>query len=84
MKTRKSHRKSPSLRTKFKEPVFFPRNTNCRRYQECLDRAAKLDLEDMGCSRCVLRDDQSGLTEEQHMKLYLELLSTLPETNTPI
>lgn len=58
------------------------RNPLCRKYRRCLDQAARLDLRQFDCSRCVFRYDRSGDEEtRQYLTGYLELLKVIVQGN---
>ena len=58
------------------------RNPFCGKYRRCLDQAARLDLRQIDCSRCVFRHDRSGDEEtREYLAGYLELLKVIVQGN---
>ena len=50
------------------------RNPFCRRYERCLNEAARHNMTDIDCRRCYFRRDKSGTSEtEVYAAAYLEL-----------
>jgi hypothetical protein len=41
-----------------KKPGIPWRNTDCRFYLECLDKAARIDALDLGCGQCEYKNDK--------------------------
>lgn len=54
------------------------RNPFCRKYEQCLNTAARLNVKRMDCCRCFFRNDQSAREETAYyLSGYLRLLKVV-------